>query len=232
MISELILFSVSLLPALLIGIFVYVRDKNKESSSLLAKLFFGGIGACFLTLITTVVLHTVIPFFSADTNTLNSLELVIYVFIGVALIEEACKWIMAYKISYNDLEFDEYYDMIVYCIFVALGFACFENLFYVYGSGIEIGLIRAISAVPSHACDGFLMGYFLGLAKIYDIRNQKKEKTKYLILSLLIPVVAHGIYDYCLFNGETLFMIIFYVFAIGLFIFTTAKIIKISRNQC
>ena len=35
MISELILFSVSLLPALLIGIFVYVRDKNKESSSLL-----------------------------------------------------------------------------------------------------------------------------------------------------------------------------------------------------
>ena len=60
--------------------------------------------------------------------------------------------------------------MIVYASFVALGFACFENILYVSDSGIVTGLIRAVTAVPGHVCDGILMGSYLALAKLLNIK--------------------------------------------------------------
>ena len=59
----------------------------------------------------------------------------------VLLIMEA---IDSSKISYNDNAFNEYYDAILYCVFVALGFACFENLLYVYQNGISILIIADV----------------------------------------------------------------------------------------
>jgi len=228
---EITLFSVSILPVVLISMFIYKRDKNKESFRLLFKLFLGGICSCFLCLIATGILNIIIPFFNSDYWTLNSLELVIYVFVGIALVEELSKWIIAYKISYNNIEFDEIYDMILYCILVSLGFACFENLFYVYASGIKTGLLRALLSVPGHACNGFFMGYYLGLTKVYSLRNMKELKNKYLTFSILIPVLVHGLYDYCLFNGSILFMMVFYLFVATTFIYVIVKIIKISRSS-
>lgn len=155
-ISEIILFTISLLPVFLIGLFIYKKDKDKEPTKLLIKLFLCGIGSCILTLIVSMIMN-VFPIFSAGPSELNSIELFINVFIGVALVEEMSKWVMAYFVSYKDKDFDEFYDMIIYCVFVALGFAFFENLFYVYSGGIFTGITRALLAVPGHACDGVLM---------------------------------------------------------------------------
>ena len=228
MTNELILFVVSVLPVFLIGMFVYKKDRQKEPTKLLIKLFLGGIGSCFLVLIVSLFLDLIFPIFSADENDLNLVELFIQVFIGVALIEEFCKWIIAYKISYNDKDFDEFYDAILYCVFVALGFACFENLLYVYENGIGTGLLRAVLAVPGHACDGVLMGYYLGLSKLGSINNRKDIKIKNLILSILVPTIAHGVYDYCLFTQEEIFIVIFFIFVIGMYIYVLKRIKKIS----
>lgn len=148
--AELILFTISSLPVFLLGMFIYKKDRNKEPWKLLVKLFVGGILSCFLVLIVSAILGALFPILSADSSTLNLFELIIHVFIGVALVEECCKWIFAYKFSYNDEHFDEIYDMIIYNVFVALGFAFFENLLYVYENGIMTGIIRAISAVLGH----------------------------------------------------------------------------------
>ena len=67
----------------------------------------------------------IIPLFR-DESSLNTFQLILYVFLGIALIEEFSKWIMLYVLSYNDRNFDELYDMIIYGAFVALGFAFFE----------------------------------------------------------------------------------------------------------
>ena len=128
-----------------------------------------------------------------------TLSRIFFVFIVIALVEELCKWFFLYKISYNHSEFDSLYDMIVYASFVALGFACFENLLYVYSTGIVTGLVRAFSAVPGHVCDGILMGSYLSLAKINNLRGNHKLSKKYILLSIVIPMIAHGIYDFCLF---------------------------------
>ncbi len=226
--SEILLFIISVLPVFLIGMFIYKKDKNKEPGKLLTKLFLGGMASCLLVVIVSLILGLIFPIIKADTKDLNLVELIFNVFIGVALVEESCKWIFAYKISYNDENFDEFYDAVLYCMFVALGFACFENLLYVYSNGIEVGITRALLAVPGHACDGMFMGYYLGLSKIGEINNRLDIKNKNLVLSIIVPTITHGIYDYCIFSRMFIFMIIFYIFVICMYIYVLKKINKIS----
>ena len=118
--------------------------------------------------------------------------------------------------------------MIVYSAFVALGFACIENILYVVSSGFLTGMIRALLAVPSHACDGVLMGYYLGLAKQSEINNRKDLKQKNIFLSIFIPVLLHGFYDYCLFSRNIYFICIFFVFVIYIDILAIKKIKRMS----
>ena len=228
MATKLTLFIVSILPVFLIGMFIYKKDREKEPAKLLIKLFLGGIGSCFLVFILSYVLDSIFPIFSADTNDLNLIELVVYAFVCVALVEEFCKWIVAYKISYNDKDFDEFYDAILYCMFVSLGFACFENLLYVYEHGIGTGIARALLAVPSHACDGMFMGYYFGLSKLGSLNNRNDLKIKNLILSILVPTIVHGIYDYCLSTQKAIFIVLFLIFVVCIYIYVWKKIKKIS----
>ncbi len=224
MIAELILFGISVLPVILIIAFVYYKDKNKEPFELLAKLFIGGIGSCALVLILSPILGKIMPILSADSNYLNNFELIAYVFIGIAFVEEFCKWIVLYKISYNDIDFDEFYDMILYATFVALGFAFFENLFYVYSYGLFTGMTRAISSIPCHASCGILMGYYLGLSKIASVNGRKDLHRKNIIYSLLIPIIVHGIYDYCLFVNRIEFIVGLVIFMISVYVYAIRKI--------
>ena len=160
------LFFLAAIPVVLILMFVYNKDKEKEPISLLVKLFFFGILSCFLVLLVSGVLELFIPFMSKELEDQSFIETILYSFLGVALVEESCKWIMLYAGGYNHKEFDEAYDIIVYSISVSLGFAFFENICYVLApGGIAIALIRAVSAVPGHACDAIFMGYYLSIAK-------------------------------------------------------------------
>lgn len=227
-ITELLLFIISVLPVFLIGLYIYKKDKEKESSKILIKLFLGGIGSCFIVLIISYIMYYIFPFFTLEPEDMKTIQLLFKVFIGIALVEEFSKWIMTYIISYNDKGFNELYDAIIYCVFVALGFACFENLMYVYQNGITTGIIRAISAVPGHACDGLLMGYFLGLSKISSLNNRNDLKRKNIILSMIVPTIIHGIYDYCLFSGNFLLIIFLIIFVICTYVYSIKKIKKIS----
>ena len=218
---------VAIFPVILIGIYIYKKDKQKESSRLLFKLFIGGVGSCF----PAVIIGLLFDGFFPNTDQMNFIQLFMYVFIVIALVEEICKWFFLYIISYNHSEFDSLYDMIVYASFVALGFACFENILYVSSSGIVTGLFRAVSAVPGHVCDGILMGSYLSLAKVNELKGDIKLSKKYKILSIVIPMITHGIYDYCLFLENSLFVILFLVFVINLFIICINKVKDISQNN-
>ena len=222
------LLIVATLPVLLIGLYLYKKDKNKEPGKLLAKLFISGILSCLLVLIVSEILGSFFPLFNAETSTLNQFELLIYVFVGVALVEEGCKWYMVYKISYNHDEFDEFYDMILYSAMVSLGFALFENILYVYSGGMLTGILRAILAVPGHVCDAVFMGYYLALSKVNKLNGREDLRKKNLALSIIVPATLHGIYDYCLFSEIEILLIIFVIFVIILYVKTVQKIKKSS----
>ena len=140
----------------MLGLFVYSKDRDKEPVKLLIKLFFLGIVSCFIVLFISLA-EEFIPFLAKDTNEMGLIEVIVYSFINVA---------------YKSKHFDQLYDIVVYAVFVSLGFAFLENLFYVLPEGtVKVGIIRALLAVPGHACDAIFMGYYLSIARLYKYKN-------------------------------------------------------------
>lgn len=223
------LLFLSVFPVFLVGFYIYSKDRNKEPLKIISKLFAGGILSCILTILISSVLYEAVPFFKLESTELTLVELFVQVFVGVALIEEFFKWIFLYIFAYNDNEFDELYDMVVYGAFVALGFAAIENVMYVLTGGVEVGFLRAISAVPGHAFYGVFMGYYLGLAKLSIINNREDLRLKNMALSLIVPILLHGIYDYLALSGNEVLVIIFLVFVVVLYIMAIKKIKKTAK---
>ncbi len=125
----------------------------------------------------------------------------------------------------NKKQFDEPMDAIVYGTLISLGFATVENFEYVYLlefeiSSFTIAFIRAISAIPLHACCGILMGYYF---IYFHFRNDRI----FLLYSLIIPISIHAVYNF-LTNMGGLFFIIYVV---GLVLFTVKYHNKIRIQQ-
>jgi RsiW-degrading membrane proteinase PrsW (M82 family) len=227
-----ILFFLAIIPVVVILTYIYLKDRNKEPWSLLIKLFFMGIVSCFLVLLVSEVVFKIFPFMDKDTAYMTFFETMTYAFIGVALIEEFCKWLMTFIGAYKHKAYDEVYDGIVYSVYVSLGFACLENILYVFmNKSVVVGISRALLAVPGHACDAVFMGYYLSLAKVYASQGKKNLEKKNLVLSVLVPTILHGIYDFCLFSNIDLLLIVFLIFVIALYIFSIKKI-KLLAAQC
>ena len=221
-----ILLIISILPVYLVGLYIYKKDKNKEPKKLLKKLFILGMVSCVPAAFVEILLGK--PFGSEEL--MSTWTLFIYVLLTIAFVEELFKWLIVYLLSYNHDAFDEQYDVIVYAVFVSLGFACFENIFYVLDSGISVALLRAFTAIPGHAADAVLMGYYFGLAKLAGINNNKKLCRKNLFLSIIVPTVVHAIYDFCLFSRLTIFLIFFAIFLISVYIYCIKKIKRVANN--
>lgn len=207
------LFILALLPVILLGYYVYSNDTEKEPKKFLIKLFIGGLGSALLTVISSLVLDNIFPFLKANFETYNLFQLVCYSFVFVAFVEEVSKFIMTYLISYRSKEYDQLYDMIVYAVFVSLGFAWIENLLYVLEGGVVVAIFRLLLAVPAHAADGVFMGYYLSLSKFADVKNNQKLKRKYLLYSVLVPTLFHGLYDFFAYYGGYMMLIGIIVFA-------------------
>lgn len=228
--TTLLLF-LAVIPVVLILLYVYYQDKNKEPPSLLIKLFIGGIVSCGLVLLVSSILEKISPLFSPN-STKNFFGILFYAFISVALVEEICKWIFVYLFGYRSKEFDEVYDGLLYAVFVSLGFAFIENILYVIiNNSFYTAFVRGLCAVPSHACDAILMGYHISIAKEYRIHNKKKKERKHLLLSIIMPALIHGIYDFCLLSGNKLFTFVFLVFITFMYFTSVNKLQQMSMSR-
>jgi RsiW-degrading membrane proteinase PrsW (M82 family) len=226
------LFILSTLPVVLICWYIYSKDRNKEPMQLLARLFLKGIASCFLVIVISEAMELLIPFLEKDVVDMKPFEVLFYSFIGVALVEESCKWYFVNKVGYNSRCFDEKYDIIVYAVFVSLGFAFFENMLYVFThNSVSLAISRALLAVPGHACDSVFMGYYLTVAKQASLLGNKEQERLNKINSILVPTILHGIYDFCLFINKDEFMYIFYGFVIFLYVASLVKIKQLTRQN-
>lgn len=226
-----LLFILALLPILILGYYTYSMDKEKEPKKVLIKLFVGGIGAVIITIILSLLLQKLFPYFASDINGYSPFKLLLYTFIMVSFVEELSKFIVTYKLSYYNKEYDELYDMIVYSVFVALGFAWIENLLYVFNGGVTIAISRLLFAVPTHASVAVFMGYYLSMAKLSDVNKNNKLKHKYIFLSLLIPIVFHGIYDYLVYSSNYILFIVFFIFTGFMFIMAHKKLKQMASMR-
>ncbi|MGM9878506.1 MAG: PrsW family intramembrane metalloprotease [Bacilli bacterium] len=226
----LILLFISIIPVVLLGLYIYKKDSVKEPKSLLIGLFFSGFLASVLVIVINIFMTAIIPdlYLSDNYNKFNLLELFFLIFIEIALVEEFSKWLMIRFIGYNHKDFDQLYDIIVYSAFVALGFALIENIFYVIEGGFTLGIYRAIFSVPGHAAFGVFMGYYLGLAKMWEKKNKIKHNL-FMILSIIVPALLHTIYNFCLMIETFWFLIIFIGFIIVLYVSAVKEVDKVSK---
>ncbi|MFE5306028.1 glutamic-type intramembrane protease PrsW [Bacillus subtilis] len=115
-------------------------------------------------------------------------------FLSSGFLEESLKWFILMISVYPHAHFDEHYDGIVYGTSVSLGFATLENILYLIGHGVEHAFVRALLPVSCHALIGVIMGFYLGKARF----SADKARVKWLILSLVVPSLLHGSYDFIL----------------------------------
>ena len=189
-----VLIAAAVIPAIFLMVKVYRSDRlEKESPYLIWNLVKAGIGSALLALveerILSAILDLTVPYDSPLYN-------VILYFGIVAFAEESSKYLLMKRRTWGNPEFNCQYDGVVYAVFVSLGFALWENISYVMMYGFGTALVRAITAIPGHACFGVFMGIFYGIAKKYDYRGQYAESAIFRGMALLIPALLHGAYDY------------------------------------
>lgn len=228
--SKLFLVLIAILPVFLICLFVYLKDDEKEPLSLLARLFISGILSVSLVYLFTYSLQLLIPSFIVMPRS-GYLRLFLYTFFSVALIEEFSKYIMAYVFGYKDRNFNQPYDIVIYTVFVSLGFACFENIIYVLQNGFVNAILRAVTAVPIHACYGVFMGYYLALARLSKKHRAKRIFIKNMILSILVPVCLHTLYDYLIFLNDPFFILIVMIVIVIMYYFSIKKLVQLSKVE-
>jgi RsiW-degrading membrane proteinase PrsW (M82 family) len=186
------LLALAIAPGLALAFFIYSKDREKEPANMLIKAFLWGM----VSVIPAIILETQWQSFGYD-KTANIGDTAFYAIIVVALSEEAAKFFFLRKFFYRHNEFDEPFDGIVYAVFIALGFATLENVFYAFQYGMSTTIWRMFTAVPAHAADGVIMGYFVGMAKF-----KKENRTMYLILGLAVATLFHGAYDFSLMQSN------------------------------
>ena len=188
----------TILPSILILLFFYLSDKFKEPRSTILTIFFLG----FLICLPAGILNELSRDFFF--NRLNYSENLTWSFLGPAWAEELLKFSILYLVVLRRKEFNEPMDGLVYGVVVSLGFATYENYTYVYEwaeiiakeENVDyaelsyiIALGRSYSAIPMHGLNGAVMGYYFGM---YAFTGNKK----FLILSLALPYLFHGFYNF------------------------------------
>ncbi|MBN1820287.1 MAG: PrsW family intramembrane metalloprotease, partial [Prolixibacteraceae bacterium] len=214
------LLIIALAPVVIIGAYIYYRDKyNREPIWLLIKALIAGGIIVIPILFLEHFLSLFQPSFPGITGAAYR------AFVVAAFSEETFKFLALLLTFWKSKYFNEKFDGIVYATFISLGFAAVENVLYVAEGGLSTGMVRAITAVPAHAIFGITMGFYTGLAKFYV-----KETRQHLQKAILIPIFLHGVYDFILMTGIEWLLIFWLAFVVYLYI-SGLKRIKFLSEQ-
>lgn len=202
------LLLLALAPAIILMMYVYFRDKyEKEPISLIMK----GILMGAIILFPVGVIENYITGFGTGLEKIPKAAYDGFIVAGAT--EEMFKFLMVFILIWRNRNFNEKYDGIVYAVSVSLGFAAIENLFYVFSNNsMQVGLLRAFTAVPAHTIFGIVMGFYLGMA-----RFSTNEKGKWLSRAIIVPWLLHGMYDFMLMSGHPVLILTFIPFLIYMY---------------
>lgn len=254
--NTVLLIIAAVLPAVLLCKYVYKMDRvEKEPRGLLVILFLAGVVSCFpaaaiegiLGEITdgafTGLLSLGVPFSALDT----AYDVITY-FIGVALVEEALKWLCLIFITKNNKNFNCLFDGLIYAVFVSLGFAAFENILYVLRYGWGNAFMRGVLSVPGHMFFAVMMGYYYSRWILLERTSEAEKELEALgliekreypsfdgrrdrLMSLIVPILFHGTYNFCCSKGSLIWTMVFYAFVIFMYVHCFGKIKEMSLKD-
>ena len=223
-----ILIAAAVIPAIVLLRFVYKEDRlDKESPGLLLSLVIFGILSTFAAIVTEQIGEAILGILLPQSSTAYN---VLLYFVVVALSEEGFKYLLLKKRTWYSSEFNCQFDGIVYAVFVTLGFALWENISYVLMYGLGTAAVRAVTAVPGHACFGVFMGVYYGRAKRYDNDGDFVNAKRCRTMAVLMPALLHGAYDFIATMEDPSCEWMFLVFVLALFA-VSLKLVRVGSRS-
>ena len=222
------LLALAVLPAARLLFYVYKLDPvEKEPPKLLASLLALGV----ISVIPAVLLEMLFDYLVLENWSVSlSSYLIVENFLGVALIEELCKFFFLSIRTWGSREFDYVFDGIVYAVFVSLGFAIAENIMYVFEYGFATGVMRAFTAIPGHCVFAVFMGFFYGEAKLAQAQGNGGLMAGYFALAIVVPVLCHGLYDLLASIDGPLALLAFFAVLV-LMVVVGLRVLKVASKE-
>ncbi len=225
----------AVIPAVLLMLYVYRLDKiEKEPVNLLLKLLLKGIYATGLAIAAETLglwlIGKLSPPALVDGDELTLLGAAVF-FLIVGFGEEGAKYFVLRRATWGIPDFNYRFDGVVYAAAVSLGFALWENIFYVLNAGWSTALMRAVTAVPAHACFGVFMGCWYANAYVCHMRGDESRAGTLRRLTVIVPALTHGLYDFIAYTASLTSEWIFVVFVIILFLTTLIMTRRFARRD-
>jgi len=218
-----ILYVFGLLPSFIWLLFYRRRDVHPESNKQVLEVFLYGMIAAFCAIfIETMFKEVLAP------------KSILYIFIGGALVEEYLKYfVVRFEILKNP-ELDEPFDVMLYMIISALGFAALENILILskyhpileLSNTLNITTWRFLTATFLHTLCSGILGYFLALS-FFNLKNRKKI----FLVGLFLASVLHGLYNLFIIKGDGWTSILFLPIT-AIFILICCKKLKKLKGIC
>lgn len=136
----------------------------------------------------------------------QSLKLIVFYYFIVAFIEESSKHFNFLQSSVSDITTPKLW--VLSAIFIALGFACIENMLYLYSFYIQYGIggemlkiyfFRSVFSVMVHVVCSSVVAYFFSRALLhYAHRHLRWMYLKVFLGGLIFSLWLHLIFDVAL----------------------------------
>jgi len=196
-----LLYFLGFLPSIIWLLFYLQKDAHPESNKMVLKIFFLGMFSAFLAIFVEKGFQFAVSFL----KTKQIISFILAVFVGGAFVEEYLKYLIVKIWAFKDSELDEPFDVILYMIISALGFASLENILVLTNyhpiltasRALEVMVWRFISATFLHALCSALIGYFAVLG-FYRV----KRKRFFIGIGLIISTILHGLYNWSIMKVE------------------------------
>ena len=224
MIKQFFLSIIAVLPLFVWFVFFWLRDYKKKEPAfwIIITILLGGVAA-FLALYTQTSFHFLFPIFAEKVYSIELLGLSI-----VSIVEELFKFLVVFIIFKINKDFDEPIDFMIYMIFAGIGFGVVENLVAILSpgtliiQGIQIGLMRMITADLLHIIASGTIGFFWAL-------SYAKRKVIFLHLGIILMIIYHTVYNAMLTMFESGFLITNLLFIIVSAIIIISLFVKVSE---
>lgn len=195
-----------LAPSFIWLLFFLRKDAHPESNRMVLKIFFYGMLIAVAAALIEIGLFEII--FSPSESAFEKsslLFLILYHFLGIALVEELLKYLVVRGRVLSNPEFDEPVDAMLYMIIIALGFAALENILVLlpkeqpllFSETIALSSLRFVGATFLHALASGILGYFLALSLL-----ETKKRLRLILSGLGAATLLHGFFNLSIISIE------------------------------
>jgi protease PrsW len=190
-----------LAPSIIWLLFYLRKDSHPEPRRLLGKIFLWGM----LFTIPAIAVELFLRQLIFNIPVQETLQLILYFFFGVALVEEWLKYMVVRAFVFYKPQLNEAVDVMIYMMVSALGFAALENIFLLSGLGpfapasniVALSAVRLVGATLLHALASGLFGYFIARAML-----EPQKGVMYFAVGLLASTGLHAVFNFAILELE------------------------------